>query len=147
MAGSISLIMPEPQNDAMFELNLLQFGLAFTHRPFHWRIFPVNLRLFEYEVVNSSSGIYHGFIKEDATLLELNLPTKIKIINDLDNCFVHYEVSQTDTVNCSAVIKFLESSLYLVVIMWPIFLDLPCNSICFNHCRFMNLKMLILRSY
>ena len=93
--GSSSLIVPEPKEDVIFELNVLDFGFAFAHRPFHWPIFHVNLRLFEYHVVNSGSGIYHGFIKEDATLLELNLPTKRKIINDLDNCFVHYELSQT----------------------------------------------------
>ena len=83
VAGSSSLTVPEPKDDATFKLNLLKFGFAFAHWLFHWPTFPVNLRLFEYEVVNLGSGIFHGFIKEDATLLELNLPTKIKIINDL----------------------------------------------------------------
>ena len=97
VAGSSSLIVPEPKEDAIFELNVLDFGFAFAHRPSQWPVFLVSLRLFEYQVVNSGSRFYHGFIKEDATLLELDLPTKIKIINDLDNCFVHYEVSQANS--------------------------------------------------
>ena len=72
---------------------ILHFFFAFA---FHWPIFPVNLWLFEYQVVNSGTGIYHGFIKEDATLLELNLLIKIKIINDLGNC---PPWSQTDSCN------------------------------------------------
>ena len=55
VAGSNSLTVPEPKEDAIFELNILHFGFAFVHRPFHWPIFPVNLRLFEYQVVNSGS--------------------------------------------------------------------------------------------
>ena len=43
--GSSSLTVPEPKDDATFELNLLNFGFASAHRPFHWPIFPVNLRI------------------------------------------------------------------------------------------------------
>ena len=33
--GSSSLTVPEPKDDATFELNLLNFVFAFAHRPFH----------------------------------------------------------------------------------------------------------------
>ena len=96
---------PNYESDTMFELKALKFGFEFSHRSFHWPIFPVNLRLFEYIIVNSNSSlIYDGF---DPTLFELNLPVNIKIKNDLDNCFVHYEV-RARSLNCSDPMAYLD---------------------------------------
>ena len=39
VAGSSSLIVPEPKEDAIFELNVLDFGFAFAHRPSQWPVF------------------------------------------------------------------------------------------------------------
>ena len=79
----------EPESERIYRLTILRLGKAFTHTLREWPVFSVDLRLMEFKV---SSGTYHGFIRDDPSLLVMSRPFELQISDSMDCCFVKPEV-------------------------------------------------------
>ena len=79
----------EPEGERIYRLTILRLGKAFTHTLREWPVFSVDLRLMEFKV---SSGTYHGFIRDNPSLLVMSRPFELQISDSMDCCFVKPEV-------------------------------------------------------
>ena len=71
----------------MYKLTILRLGKAFTHTLKEWPVFSVYLRLMEFKVT------FHGFIRDDPSLLVMSRPFELHVSDRMDCCFVKPDVS------------------------------------------------------
>ena len=79
-------------DNRVYSLTILRLGKAFTHTLIEWPVLSVDLRLMEFKF-SGQSKTYHGFIRDDPSLLAMPRPFELQVSDSMDCCFVKQEVN------------------------------------------------------